>query len=49
MGGGEVGTVTAWYTTCYLPIQPGDSHVTLRYERFGEEIAVEIPLPEVEP
>ena len=46
---GNVGTVTAWYTTCYLPIQPGDTHVTLHYERFGEEIAVEIPLPEVEP
>ena len=49
MGGGNVGTVTAWYTTCYLPIQPGDTYVTLRYERFGEEIAVEILLPEVEP
>lgn len=49
VGGGHVGTVTAWYTTLYLPIQPGDTRVTLRYERFGESIAVEIPLPEVEP
>ncbi len=32
-----------------IGFQPGDTYVTLRYERFGEEIAVEIPLPEVEP
>lgn len=30
-------------------MEPGDSQITLRYERFGESITVEIPLPEVEP
>lgn len=48
LGGGGTGSWTAMYTVKYVPIQPGDTAVTVRYERFGEEIAVEIPLPEVE-
>ena len=30
----------------YVPVQSGDGHVTLRYERFGESLTVDIPLPE---
>lgn len=48
LGGGGTGSWTAMYTVKYVPIQPEDTTVTLRYDRFGEEIAVEIPLPEVE-
>ena len=48
LGGGGTGSWTAMYTVKYVPIQPEDTTVTLRYDRFGEKIAVEIPLPEVE-
>ena len=49
MGGGGKSNFGADYTLRYLPVEPGDSQITLRYERFGESITVEIPLPEVEP
>ena len=48
LGGGSNGSWTAMYTVKYVPIRPEDTTVTLRYDRFGEKIAVEIPLPEVE-
>ena len=38
---------TVEYYQVYLPIQVEDTHVTLCYERYGERIALEIPLPEV--
>lgn len=45
--GGGTGSYGAAYKKYYLPIDPGDDHVTLRYDRFGERVVLEIPLPEV--
>lgn len=45
--GGGTGGYGAAYKKYYLPIDPGDDHVTLRYDHFGERVALEIPLPEV--
>lgn len=28
------------------PVQPGDDHITVRYEWMGERVAVDVPLPE---
>ena len=37
----------AYYQLRYVPVELSDTFITLRYDRFGEDIAVEIPLPEV--
>ena len=49
LGGGGKGNFGADYSLDYLPVEPGDTFLTLRYDRLGEHVAVEIPLPEVEP
>lgn len=46
-GGSGHGSIGADYQLRYVPVEPSDTYITLRYERFGEDIAVEIPLPEV--
>lgn len=43
---GGAGSWGGTYTSCYVDIQPGDTYVTLHYERFGEAFTVDIPLPE---
>ena len=43
------GNYGAEYQLRYVPVEEADTSVTLRYARFGENIAVEIPLPEVTP
>ena len=48
-GGGGKSNFGADYSLDYLPVEPGDTYITLRYDRLGEHVAVEIPLPEVEP
>lgn len=35
------------YRNFYVPIESGDTAVTLTYDRMGEYVTVEIPLPEV--
>lgn len=49
LGGSGKSNYGAAYTLVYLPIREGDTSITLRYDRLGETVAVEIPLPEVEP
>jgi hypothetical protein len=34
------------YKRLYTEVEPGDTHVTLEYERFGETVLLELPLPE---
>ena len=48
-GGSGHGSIGADYQLRYVPVEEADTSITLRYERFGENIAVEIPLPEVAP
>ena len=43
------GSFGADYQLRYVPVEETDTSVTLRYARFGEDIAVGIPLPEVTP
>ena len=45
MGGGGKSNYGADYSNDYIRIQPGDTHVTWVYDRFGESVSVEIPLP----
>ena len=49
LGGSGKGNFGADYSLKYLPVEEGDTSITLRYDRLGEHVAVEIPLPEVEP
>ncbi len=44
--GGGGGHWLAGYTRLWTPIQPGDDHITLRYEWLGETVTVDVPLPE---
>lgn len=44
--GGGAGSWGGTYISRYVDIQPGDTYVTLHYERFGEAFTVDIPLPE---
>lgn len=44
--GGGSGHWRAMKDTLWTPIQAGDDHIMLRYERFGETVLVEVPLPE---
>ena len=34
------------YANRYVPVEPGDTDVTLVYDRFGEAMSLQIPLPE---
>ena len=45
-GGGGKANFGAEFTLRYVPIQEGDTSITLTYDRLGEHAAVEIPLPE---
>lgn len=47
--GGRSGGTGHWLAmtnTHWAPVQPGDDHMVLRYERFGETIRVVVPLPQ---
>ena len=50
-GGGYVshGSFGADYQLRYVPVEPSDTFITLCYDRFGEDVSVKIPLPEVAP
>lgn len=48
-GGSGHGSIGADYQLRYVPVEPSDTFITLCYDRFGEAVAVEIPLPEVTP
>jgi len=43
--GGGGGHYMREYGTRYADIEPGDEYVTLTYQRFGEDIRVQVPLP----
>lgn len=43
--GGGRGSWKADYTRLYAPLQPGDTFVTLEYERLGERVYLELSLP----
>ena len=45
-GGGGKGCFTAEFTLRYVPVQEGDTSITLTYNRLGETAEVTIPLPE---
>ena len=47
--GGGAGSWGAEYDRYYIPIEPGDTHVVLSYDRFGEPVTLNVPLPEVTP
>ena len=36
------------YSSCYVHLSPGDTYVVLRCEAFGEQVRLELPLPEQE-
>lgn len=44
--GGGRGNWRVWYKQRYAPVAPGDTYVTLEYERFGESVSLYIELPE---
>ena len=44
--GGCSGTLWVHTAEHYVPIAPDDTYITLIYDRLGERIEVEIPLPE---
>lgn len=45
----DMGKLHPWRGTCIarVPVVPGDTHVTVRYRAFGEDVALRVPLPEV--
>lgn len=43
---GAIGNPMIWQVFLRAPVQPGDDHITLRYEWMGETVAVDVPLPE---
>lgn len=45
MGGGGGSSAFVSNRRVIVPVAPGDTHVTLHYDRFGEKLAVEVPLP----
>ena len=47
--GGGAGSWGAEYDRYYIPIESGDTYVTLSYDRFGESVDLKVPLPEVTP
>ena len=48
-GGSGHGSIGADYQLRYVPAEPSDTYITLRYDRFGEDVSVKIPMPEVTP
>lgn len=42
---GGRGSWRAEYQRMYAPLEPGDTFVTLAYERLGERVHLELPLP----
>lgn len=42
---GAVFNPMIWQVFLRAPVQPGDDHITLRYEWLGETVAVDVPLP----
>ena len=47
--GRSSGSWGAAYERFFIPIEPGDTYVTLSYDRFGESVTLKVPLPEVIP
>lgn len=47
--GRSSGSWGAVYQRFYIPIESGDTYVTLSYDRFGESVELKVPLPEVTP
>ena len=47
--GGGSGSWGAEYSRYYIPVEPGDTYVTLSYDRFSESVTLKVPLPEVPP
>ena len=47
--GRSSGSWGAVYQRFYIPIESGDTHVILSYDRFGESVTLKVPLPEVTP
>ena len=45
--GHSAGSWGAVYEQFYIPLEPGDTYVTLSYDRFGESVELKVPLPEV--
>lgn len=43
---GAAGNPMIWQVFLRAPVQPGDDHITLRYEWLGETVTVDVPLPE---
>lgn len=48
-GGSGHGSIGADYQLRYVPVEETDTSITLRYDHFGEDVSVKIPLPEVTP
>ena len=42
---GAVFNPMIWQVFLRAPVQPGDDHITLRYEWLGEAVTVDVPLP----
>lgn len=42
---GAVFNPMMWQVFLRAPVQPGDDHITLRYEWLGETVTVDVPLP----
>lgn len=42
---GAVFNPMMWQIFLRAPVQPGDDHITLRYEWLGETVTVDVPLP----
>lgn len=45
LGGGGGSDAAIANRQIKVPVAPGDTHVTLRYDRFGEKLAIKVPLP----
>ena len=43
------GCYSAKYYRAYVPLEDGDTHMTLHYTQYGQTSSCEIPLPEVTP
>lgn len=43
---GAVANPMMWQVFLRSPVQPGDDHITLRYAWLGENITIDVPLPE---
>lgn len=45
-GGSGKSNWGAEYSNRCMPVEPGDTYVTLLYDRLGESVSVQVPLPE---